>query len=72
MYSTAKETSLELGKLSDMDADEQERLFHMIGLGALKYFIIKVDPKKTMLFDPKESIDFNGNTDRLSSILTQG
>ncbi|MBO8484328.1 MAG: arginine--tRNA ligase [Bacteroidetes bacterium] len=62
MYSTAKETSLELGKLSDMDADEQERLFHMIGLGALKYFIIKVDPKKTMLFDPKESIDFNGNT----------
>lgn len=62
MYSTAKETSLELGKLSDMDADGQERLFHMIGLGALKYFIIKVDPKKTMLFDPKESIDFNGNT----------
>ena len=62
MYSTAKETSLELGKLSDMDKDEQESLFHMIGLGALKYFIIKVDPKKTMLFDPKESIDFNGNT----------
>ena len=62
MYSTARETSLELGKLSDMDQDEQERLFHMIGLGALKYFIIKVDPKKTMLFDPKESIDFNGNT----------
>ena len=62
MYATAKETSLELGKLSDMDHEEQERLFHMIGLGALKYFIIKVDPKKTMLFDPKESIDFNGNT----------
>ncbi len=62
MYSTAKETSLELGKLADMPADEQERLFEMIGLGALKYFIIKVDPKKTMLFDPKESIDFNGNT----------
>ena len=62
MYSTAKETSLELGKLSDMSTEEQEALFHMIGLGALKYFIIKVDPKKTMLFDPKESIDFNGNT----------
>ena len=62
MYATAKETSLELGKLSDMDHEEQERLFLMIGLGALKYFIIKVDPKKTMLFDPKESIDFNGNT----------
>lgn len=62
MYSTAKETSLELGKLGDMSHEEQESLFHMIGLGALKYFIIKVDPKKTMLFDPKESIDFNGNT----------
>ena len=62
MYATARETSLELGKLSDMSVEEQERLFHMIGLGALKYFIIKVDPKKTMLFDPKESIDFNGNT----------
>lgn len=62
MYSTAKETSLELGKLSDMSVEEQENLFHVIGLGALKYFIIKVDPKKTMLFDPKESIDFNGNT----------
>ncbi len=62
MYSTAKETSLELGKLSDMNVEEQESLFHIIGLGALKYFIIKVDPKKTMLFDPKESIDFNGNT----------
>ena len=62
MYQTAKETSLELGKLGDMGADEQEALFEMLGLGALKYFIIKVDPKKTMLFDPKESIDFNGNT----------
>ncbi len=62
MYQTAKETSLELGKLGDMDAQEQEALFEMLGLGALKYFIIKVDPKKTMLFDPKESIDFNGNT----------
>ena len=62
MYKTARETSLELGKLEDMDEKEQDALFRMIGLGALKYFIIKVDPKKTMLFDPKESIDFNGNT----------
>ncbi|MBQ7998479.1 MAG: arginine--tRNA ligase, partial [Bacteroidales bacterium] len=62
MYQTAKETSLELGKLGDMGEQEQEALFEMLGLGALKYFIIKVDPKKTMLFDPKESIDFNGNT----------
>ena len=62
MYQTAKETSLELGKLGDMGVEEQEALFEMLGLGALKYFIIKVDPKKTMLFDPKESIDFNGNT----------
>ncbi len=62
MYNTAKETSLELGKLGDMDEKEQDELFRMLSLGALKYFIIKVDPKKTMLFDPKESIDFNGNT----------
>lgn len=62
MYNTARETSLELGKLEGMSEDEQDKLFRMIGLGALKYFIIKVDPKKTMLFDPKESIDFNGNT----------
>ncbi|MCF0177506.1 MAG: arginine--tRNA ligase, partial [Bacteroidales bacterium] len=62
MYSTAKQTSLELGKLDDMSEQEQESLFKMIGLGALKYFILKVDPRKTMLFDPKESIDFNGNT----------
>ena len=62
MYEEAKATSLESGKLADMPADEQEKLFHMIGLGALKYFIMKVDPKKTMLFNPKESIDFNGNT----------
>ena len=62
MYQTAKETSLELGKLGDLGEEEREALFEMLGLGALKYFIIKVDPKKTMLFDPKESIDFNGNT----------
>ena len=62
MYATAKETSLALGRLDDMQEAEREDLFEMIGLGALKYFILKVDPKKTMLFDPKESIDFNGNT----------
>ena len=62
MYNTAKETSLELGKLADMSAQEQDELFRTLSLGALKYFIIKVDPKKTMLFNPKESIDFNGNT----------
>lgn len=62
MVETARETSMELGKLDDMDAEEQQQLFEVLGLGALKYFILKVDPKKTMLFDPKESIDFNGNT----------
>ena len=62
MYATAKETSLELGKLEGMSEQEQDDLFKMLSLGALKYFILKVDPRKTMLFDPKESIDFNGNT----------
>ena len=62
MYEEAKKTSEESGKLADISEEEKERLYHMIGLGALKYFIIKVDPKKTMLFNPKESIDFNGNT----------
>jgi arginyl-tRNA synthetase len=62
MYNTAKETSLELGKIDNLSAQEQDELFKMISLGALKYFILKVDPRKTMLFDPKESIDFNGNT----------
>ena len=62
MYNTAKETSLELGKINDFTEEEQDSLFRMISLGALKYFMIKVDPKKTMLFNPKESIDFNGNT----------
>ncbi|MBR1405605.1 MAG: arginine--tRNA ligase [Bacteroidales bacterium] len=62
MYEEAKKTSEESGKLADLSDAEKEELYHMIGLGALKYFIIKVDPKKTMLFNPKESIDFNGNT----------
>ena len=62
MYNTAKETSMELGKIDNLSQKEQDELFKMISLGALKYFILKVDPRKTMLFDPKESIDFNGNT----------
>ncbi|MGM9788232.1 MAG: arginine--tRNA ligase [Candidatus Cryptobacteroides sp.] len=62
MYQEAKATSQASGKLSDMSEQEKDELYHKIGLGALKYFILKVDPKKTMLFDPKESIDFNGNT----------
>ncbi len=62
MYEEAKATSEESGKLEGLSEEEKDRLYRMIGLGALKYFIIKVDPKKTMLFNPKESIDFNGNT----------
>ena len=62
MYQEAKATSEASGKLADMPEEEKDALYHSIGLGALKYFILKVDPKKTMLFDPKESIDFNGNT----------
>ncbi|MCR5071317.1 MAG: arginine--tRNA ligase [Bacteroidales bacterium] len=62
MYEEAKATSEESGKLEGISDDEKERLYRQIGLGALKYFILKVDPKKKMLFNPKESIDFNGNT----------
>ena len=62
MVRTAREMSEELGKLNELDSNEADNVVNMIGLGALKYFILKVDPKKTMLFDPKESIDFNGNT----------
>ncbi len=62
MYLEAKATSEESGKLADIPEADKEKLYHMIGLGALKYFILKVDPKKKMLFNPKESIDFNGNT----------
>lgn len=62
MYEEAKATSEESGKLEDVSAEERDRLYRMIGLGALKYFILKVDPRKKMLFNPKESIDFNGNT----------
>jgi arginyl-tRNA synthetase len=62
MIATAKETTEELGKVEGFTNEELEKLYHTIGMGALKYFILKVDPKKKMLFDPKESIDFNGHT----------
>jgi len=62
MYLTAKEKSQELGKLENLSDEEKERSYETVGLGALKYFILKVDPKKKMLFNPAESIDFNGNT----------
>lgn len=62
MHQTAKEISNELGKLEDFAEEEKNELFEKIGMGALKYFILKVDPKKGILFDPKESVDFNGNT----------
>ena len=62
MVKTAREMSAELGKLDGCTEEEANAVSTMVGLGALKYFILKVDPKKTMLFDPRESIDFNGNT----------
>jgi arginyl-tRNA synthetase len=80
MTSTAKSISQELGKLEGYDDDEKNKLYKMIGLGALKYYILKVDPKKRILFDPKESVDFQGNTGpfiqytyaRIQSILRKG
>ena len=62
MTDTAREISKELGKLEGYSEEEKEHLYKIIGMGALKYFILKVDPKKRILFDPKESIDFSGNT----------
>jgi len=62
MIDTARETSKELGKLEGYTDEEAEQVFETVALGALKYFILKVDPKKNMMFNPKESIDFNGNT----------
>lgn len=76
----ARQKTLELGKMGDISAEEAEVLFNTIGLGALKYFILKVDPQKRMLFNPEESIDLNGNTGpfiqysyaRIRSILRKG
>jgi len=62
MVSTAKTISEDLGKLEGFTEEELSSIYEMIGMGALKYFILKVDPKKRMLFDPRESIDFNGHT----------
>ena len=62
MIATARETSKELGKLDGLTAEEAEDIARIVGLGALKYFILKVDARKNMTFNPKESIDFNGNT----------
>ncbi len=62
MVKTARETSDELGKFNDMSEEEKQEIARIVGLGALKYFILKVDARKNMLFNPEESIDFNGNT----------
>jgi arginyl-tRNA synthetase len=62
MSQIAKKISEELGKIDDFSEEEKERLYKIIGLGALKYYILKVDPKKRILFNPEESVDFHGNT----------
>ena len=62
MIETAKQKTEALGKINDFSEEEKETLYHNIGLGALKYFLLKVEPKKRLLFDPAESIDFQGNT----------
>jgi arginyl-tRNA synthetase len=80
MINAARELSLDLGKLEDYTSEEREDIFRKIGLGALKYFILKVDPRKNMTFNPTESIDFNGNTGpfiqytyaRIRSVIKKG
>ena len=62
MVQTSKSIAKDLGKLEGMSGKQADELYEIVGLGALKYFMLKVDPKKRMMFDPKESIDFNGNT----------
>ena len=62
MVATAKQRTEELGKVEGFTEEEKDKLYQMIGLGALKYFLLKVEPKKRLLFDPNESIDFQGNT----------
>ncbi|MGY6561795.1 MAG: arginine--tRNA ligase [Luteibaculaceae bacterium] len=79
MVQQAKITTEELGKLPEMPSAEKDELYYTIGMGALKYFLLRVDPKKRMLFNPEESIDFNGNTGpfiqytyaRISSLLSK-
>jgi len=80
MIATAREMGNELGKLESLQENEKEEVFRKIGLGALKYFILKIDPKKNIVFNPRESIDFNGNTGpfiqytyaRIRSVLRKG
>jgi len=80
MEDTARQMSEELGKLGDFSEEEKSRIYRQVGMGALKYFILKVDPKKNMTFDPRESVDFNGNTGsfiqytyaRIQSVLRKG
>ena len=79
MYETAKEKAEELGKLDALSADDKEKSYETVGIGALKYFMLKVDPRKKMLFNPIESVEFNGNTGpfiqytyaRIQSLLTK-
>lgn len=80
MYQTAKAKAQELGKMDQLTEEEKEQSYETVGIGALKYFMLKVDPKKKMLFNPAESIDFNGNTGpfiqytyaRIQSLLEKG
>ena len=80
MESTARLMSEELGKLEEYNEEEKDNIYRQVGMGALKYFILKVDPKKNMTFDPGESVDFNGNTGpfiqytyaRISSVIRKG
>lgn len=80
MEDTAREISEELGKTEGMTDEEKASLYHMVGMGALKYFMLKVDPKKRMMFNPEESVDFQGNTGpfiqythaRIKSLLRRG
>jgi len=80
MELTARQMSEELGKLGEFSEEERSRIYRQVGMGALKYFILKVDPKKNMTFDPRESVDFNGNTGsfiqytyaRIRSVMRKG
>jgi arginyl-tRNA synthetase len=80
MEETARQMSEELGKLAGFTGEEKNRIYRQVGMGALKYFILKVDPKKNMTFDPRESVDFNGNTGsfiqytyaRIRSVMRKG
>ncbi len=80
MIDDAKKITQELGKIDDFESEEANALYHMIGMGALKYFILKIDPEKRMMFNPADSIDFNGNTGpfiqytyaRIRSVIRKG